>query len=148
MICEARHIQHLHLGPPLNEALGKIHALRGSAAQWHFIGRLQANKTRVIAEEFSWVHGIDRLRLAERLSQQRPHHAPPLNVCLQVNIAGEASKGGVASAEMRELAAQVSALPRLRLRGLMSFLDPVKVTPEGEVRPAREESQPAAEVTR
>jgi PLP dependent protein len=80
----------------LQEGLGKIAALHDRGLTWHFIGRVQANKTRPIAEEFAWVHAVDRLKIAERLCAQRPYHAPPLNVCLQVNVAGEASKGGVA----------------------------------------------------
>lgn len=103
----------------LQEALEKIEQLRDLPLTWHFIGRLQANKTRVIAASFDWVHGVDRLKIAERLSEQRPFHAPPLNVCLQVNIAGEASKGGVTPAELPGLAAAVAVLPRLKLRGLM-----------------------------
>ncbi len=78
---------------------------------WHFIGRLQSNKTRPVAEAFAWVHTIDRLRIAERLAEQRPYYAPPLNVCLQVNIAGEDSKGGVGLEELPALAAAVAALP-------------------------------------
>ena len=103
----------------LQESLPKIEALAGRELTWHFIGRLQANKTRPVAEKFAWVHAVDRFKIAERLSVQRPYHAPPLNVCLQLHVGGEASKGGVESTEMRELARQVSALPRLRLRGLM-----------------------------
>ena len=103
----------------LQEALEKIEQLRDLALTWHFIGRLQANKTRVIAATFDWVHGVDRLKIAERLSEQRPFHAPPLNVCLQVNIGGEGSKGGVTVAELPALAAAVGVLPRLKLRGLM-----------------------------
>jgi pyridoxal phosphate enzyme (YggS family) len=103
----------------LQEALDKMEALRDLSLTWHFIGRLQANKTRPVAASFDWVHGVDRLKIAERLSEQRPFHAPPLNVCLQVNIAGEASKGGVTSAELPALATAVAALPRLKLRGLM-----------------------------
>ena len=103
----------------VQEALGKIEALRDLPLTWHFVGKIQTNKTRDIAENFAWVHGVDRLRIAERLSGQRPFHAPPLNICLQVNIGAEASKGGVAPAEASALAAQVAALPRLRLRGLM-----------------------------
>jgi pyridoxal phosphate enzyme (YggS family) len=93
--------------------------LRDLSLTWHFIGRLQANKTRSVAASFDWVHGVDRLKIAERLSEQRPFHAPPLNVCLQVNIAGEDSKGGVTVAELPALATAVAALPRLKLRGLM-----------------------------
>jgi len=103
----------------LQESLPKIEALAGRELTWHFIGRLQANKTRQVAENFAWVHAVDRFKIAERLSAQRPYHAPPLNVCLQLHVGGEASKGGVESTEMRTLASQVSALPRLRLRGLM-----------------------------
>jgi pyridoxal phosphate enzyme (YggS family) len=103
----------------LGEALGKIEALRDLPLTWHFIGRLQANKTRQIAERFAWVHGVDRLRIAERLAAQRPYHAPALNVCIQVNLAGEATKGGVPPGEVPGLAAAVARLPRLALRGLM-----------------------------
>jgi hypothetical protein len=103
----------------VQEALGKIEALRDLRLTWHFVGKIQTNKTRDIAENFAWVHGVDRLRIAERLSGQRPFHAPPLNICLQVNIGAEASKGGVAPAQVSALAAEVAALPRLRLRGLM-----------------------------
>ena len=103
----------------LQESLPKIEALSGSELTWHFIGRLQANKTRPVAEQFAWVHGVDRLKIAERLSAQRPYHAPALNVCLQLHVGGEASKGGVEAAEMRELAVAVRALPNLALRGIM-----------------------------
>jgi pyridoxal phosphate enzyme (YggS family) len=96
-------------------------ALSGRELTWHFIGRLQANKTRPVAENFAWVHAIDRLKIAERLADQRPYHAPALNVCLQLNVGGEASKGGVENTAIRELATQVAALPRLRLRGIMSM---------------------------
>jgi PLP dependent protein len=103
----------------LQEALPKLDALRDRALSWHFIGQIQANKTRPIAERFAWVHAVDRLKIAERLAAQRPHYAPPLNVCLQVHIGGEASKGGVEAGELAGLAQAVSALPRLKLRGLM-----------------------------
>jgi pyridoxal phosphate enzyme (YggS family) len=103
----------------LQEALPKIQGLTGRELTWHFIGRLQANKTRPVAENFQWVHGVDRLKIAERLSAQRPFHAPPLNLCLQLNVGGEASKGGVPAAEMPPLARAVRALPGIRLRGLM-----------------------------
>jgi len=105
----------------LQESLPKIEALAGRELCWHFIGRLQANKTRPVAERFAWVHAVDRLKIAERLSEQRPFHAPPLNVCLQLHVGGEATKGGVEAAGIRALAQQVSALPRLRLRGIMSM---------------------------
>jgi pyridoxal phosphate enzyme (YggS family) len=108
----------------LKEALPKIETLRGLELTWHFIGQLQANKTRGVAEHFDWVHGVDRLRIAQRLSEQRPFHAPPLNVCLQVNIAGESTKAGVAPAELQELAAAVAVLPRVQLRGLMCIPPP------------------------
>ena len=103
----------------LAEALAKMEALGEIPLTWHFVGRLQANKTRQVAERFAWVHGVDRLKIAERLAAQRPYHAPPLNVCIQVNLAGEASKGGVPAPEVAGLAAAVAALPRLMLRGLM-----------------------------
>lgn len=103
----------------LQEALEKIEELKDLPLTWHFIGRVQANKTRVIASHFDWVHGVDRLKIAERLSEQRPFHAPPLNVCLQVNIGGEESKGGVNPPELPSLVTTVGALPRLKLRGLM-----------------------------
>jgi pyridoxal phosphate enzyme (YggS family) len=106
----------------LDEALTKIEALRDSSPVWHFIGRPQGNKTRPLAESFDWVHGIDRLRIAERLSAQRAFHAPPLNVCVQVNVAGETTKGGVSPAELPALLDAVVKLPRLRLRGLMTML--------------------------
>ena len=91
---------------------------------WHFIGPLQSNKTRAVAEQFDWVHSVDSLKLAQRLSNQRPLELEPLNVCLQVNISGEASKSGISPAELPELAAQLAALPGLRLRGLMSIPAP------------------------
>jgi pyridoxal phosphate enzyme (YggS family) len=103
----------------LQESLPKIEALTGRELCWHFIGRLQANKTRAVAENFAWVHAVDRLKIAERLSEQRPSHAPPLNVCLQLHVGGEASKGGVEAAGILTLANAVRDLPRLKLRGLM-----------------------------
>ncbi len=115
----------------LQEALEKQAALHELPLIWHFIGRLQANQTRAIAENFAWVHALDRLKVAQRLSAQRPFHAPPLNVCLQVNLAAEGTKGGVAPAELPLLAAQVAALPRLSLRGLMCI-------PPEEREPARQ----------
>jgi PLP dependent protein len=103
----------------LNEALPKIAAVQDPSLTWHFVGRVQANKTRAVAENFAWVHALDRLKVAERLSAQRPAHAPPLNVCVQVNLAGEDTKGGVSPAELPALATAVAALPHLTLRGLM-----------------------------
>jgi pyridoxal phosphate enzyme (YggS family) len=106
----------------LDEAVPKIREIGTERARWHFIGRVQANKTRAIAEHFSWVHGIDRLRIAERLSAQRPVHAPALNACVQVHIADDPAKGGVAPAELPSLLRSIAPLPRLRLRGLMCML--------------------------
>ncbi|MBN8489591.1 MAG: YggS family pyridoxal phosphate-dependent enzyme, partial [Burkholderiales bacterium] len=92
--------------------------------EWHLIGPLQSNKTRPVAEAFDWVHSVDRLKTAQRLSEQRPAALPPLNVCLQVNVSGEASKSGVTPAEVPALAQAVAVLPRLRLRGLMAIPEP------------------------
>jgi pyridoxal phosphate enzyme (YggS family) len=103
----------------LQESLPKIEALKGRELTWHFIGRLQANKTRAVAENFAWVHAVDRIKIAERLSAQRPSHAPPLNVCLQLHVGGEASKGGVEAAEIAPIAMAIRELPRIKLRGLM-----------------------------
>src|SRR5688572_26409469 len=103
----------------LQESLPKIETLAGRELTWHFIGRLQANKTRPVAENFAWVHAVDRLKIAERLSAQRPDHLPPLNLCLQLHVGGEASKGGIEAADIAALAAAVRGLPRIRLRGLM-----------------------------
>jgi pyridoxal phosphate enzyme (YggS family) len=103
----------------LQESLPKIEGLRGRELAWHFIGRLQANKTRQVAENFAWVHAVDRIKIAERLSAQRPSHLPPLDVCLQLHVGGEASKGGVEAADIASLAVAVRDLPHIRLRGLM-----------------------------
>ena len=108
----------------VQEALDKIAALRDLPLEWHFIGPIQSNKTRVIAENFAWVHGVDRLKIAERLSAQRPAHLPPLNICLQVNVSGEDSKSGVAPGEAAALARAVGQLPHLKLRGLMAIPAP------------------------
>lgn len=110
----------------VQEAITKIATLADLRAslEWHFIGPLQSNKTRPVAETFDWVHSVDRLKIAQRLSEQRPENLPPLNVCLQVNVSGEASKAGVAPAEAAEAARAIAALPRLRLRGLMSIPEP------------------------
>lgn len=115
----------------LQEALDKMAALAAlvdgapqSTLEWHFIGPIQSNKTRPIAEHFDWVHTVEREKIAVRLSEQRPAHLPPLNICLQVNISGEASKSGAAPDELPALARQVAALPRLRLRGLMAIPEP------------------------
>jgi len=110
----------------LQEALEKMEVLRDLPLEWHFIGPIQSNKTRAIAENFAWVHSVDRLKIAERLSAQRPAQLPPLNVCLQVNVSGEESKSGVAPSEVVRLAQAVACLPHLRLRGLMTIPAPAK----------------------
>ncbi len=108
----------------VQEALAKIAALPDLPVTWHFIGQLQSNKTRPVAEKFAWVHGVDRLQIARRLSEQRPFHAPPLNVCIQVNLGAQKTKGGVPPAELPLLLREVAVLPRLKLRGLMSLPPP------------------------
>ncbi|MEM5399455.1 YggS family pyridoxal phosphate-dependent enzyme [Paraburkholderia unamae] len=110
----------------VQESVDKIEALADLRAsiEWHFIGPLQSNKTRPVAERFNWVHSVDRLKIAERLSAQRPAGMAPLNVCLQVNVSGEASKSGVTPQEAQQVARQIAALPNLRLRGLMSIPEP------------------------
>jgi hypothetical protein len=121
----------------LQEALDKMQALRDLPLEWHFIGPIQSNKTRAIAENFSWVHSVDRLKVAERLSAQRPAGLPPLNVCLQVNVSGEDSKAGVAPQHAPELARAIAALPRLQLRGLMSIPAPADTAEAQRVPHAR-----------
>jgi pyridoxal phosphate enzyme (YggS family) len=108
----------------LQEALPKLEALKDLDVTWHFTGQLQANKTRSVAEHFAWVHALDRERIAIRLNDQRPHHAPPLQVCLQVRLGDEAGKGGVEPNDALALAREVIKLPRLRLRGLMCIPPP------------------------
>ncbi len=108
----------------VQEALDKMAVLHDLPLEWHFIGPIQSNKTRPIAENFLWVHSVERLKVAERLSAQRPSGLPPLNVCLQVNVSGEASKSGAAPDEVEDLAKQIAHLPRLRLRGLMAIPAP------------------------
>ena len=108
----------------VQEALDKIAALQGLAIDWHFIGPIQSNKTKLLAEHFAWVHGVERFKIAQRLSAQRPEHLPPLNICLQVNVSGEASKSGVAPEAVLDLAKQVAVLPGLKLRGLMAIPAP------------------------
>ncbi len=115
----------------VQEAAGKMDALAGLPLTWHFIGPLQSNKTRPVAERFQWVHSVDRIKIARRLSEQRPHYAPPLAVCLQVRLGDEAGKSGVEPAGLPALAAEVAGLPRLQLRGLMSV-------PPPEDEPARQ----------
>ncbi|MCR8934257.1 MULTISPECIES: YggS family pyridoxal phosphate-dependent enzyme [unclassified Pseudomonas] len=108
----------------LQEALGKQLELADLPLIWHFIGPIQSNKTRAIAEHFDWVHSVDRLKIAQRLSEQRPADLPPLNICIQVNVSGEASKSGCTPGDLPALAAAISALPRLKLRGLMAIPEP------------------------
>lgn len=110
----------------VQEGVDKVQALADLPIEWHFIGPVQSNKTRVVAEHFAWVHGVDRLKIAQRLAEQRPAHLPDLNVCLQVNVSGEASKSGVTPADAPALAQAIAALPRLKLRGLMSIPEPVE----------------------
>ena len=111
----------------VQEGVDKIAALRHvPGLVWHCIGPLQSNKTRLVAEHFDWVHSVDRLKIAQRLSEQRPAHMPPLQLCLQVNIDGGATKAGVAPSEALALAQAVALLPRVNLRGLMTIPDPVE----------------------
>lgn len=113
----------------IQEGVEKIAAVGGGfvpALQWHCIGPIQSNKTRLVAAHFDWVHSIDRLKIAQRLSEQRPDHLPPLQVCIQVNVDGGATKSGVSPAELPALAQAVAALPRLQLRGLMTIPEPAE----------------------
>jgi pyridoxal phosphate enzyme (YggS family) len=109
----------------IQEAIEKIAALRHLAITWHCIGPIQSNKTRLVAENFDWVHSVDRLKIAQRLSEQRPAHLPPLQFCIQVNVDGGANKAGVTPEDAKALARDVAALPRLQLRGLMCIPEPV-----------------------
>jgi pyridoxal phosphate enzyme (YggS family) len=119
---EAYQAGQRHFGESyVQESLAKIEKLSHTDIIWHFIGRIQSNKTRVIAEHFQWVHTVDRDKTAVRLSGQRPYYAPPLNVLIQVNLAGERQKGGIPASGARALAETVRSLPRLRLRGLMTI---------------------------
>jgi pyridoxal phosphate enzyme (YggS family) len=114
----------------LQEALGKQTELSDLPLIWHFIGPIQSNKTRAIAENFAWVHSVDRLKIAQRLSEQRPADLPPLNICIQVNVSGEASKSGCTPEDLPALAQAISALPHLRLRGLMAIPEPTEDSDE------------------
>jgi pyridoxal phosphate enzyme (YggS family) len=109
----------------IQEAVDKITALRDLPLQWHCIGPIQSNKTRLVAEHFDWVHSVDRLKIAQRLSEQRPAHLPPLQLCLQVNTDGGPTKSGVPPDQVLALAREVATLPRVVLRGLMTIPDPV-----------------------
>jgi pyridoxal phosphate enzyme (YggS family) len=110
----------------IQEAVDKITALQDLPLQWHCIGPIQSNKTRLVAEHFDWVHSIDRLKIAQRLSEQRPAHLPPLQVCIQVNVDGGETKSGVVPQDLPALAQAVAALPRLQLRGLMTIPEPAE----------------------
>ena len=110
----------------IQEAVDKITALRDLSLEWHCIGPIQSNKTRLVAEHFDWVHSVDRLKIAQRLSDQRPEHLPPLQLCLQVNTDGGPTKSGAQPEDVLELARAVAALPRVVLRGLMTIPDPVE----------------------
>ncbi|BBP79955.1 YggS family pyridoxal phosphate enzyme [Pseudomonas sp. Ost2] len=110
----------------LQEALGKQAELTDLPLCWHFIGPIQSNKTRAIAEHFDWVHSVDRLKIAQRLSEQRPPELAPLNICIQVNVSGEASKSGCAPADLPALVAAIGSLPNLVLRGLMAIPEPTE----------------------
>jgi pyridoxal phosphate enzyme (YggS family) len=130
----------------VQEALDKIEALRDLDLEWHFIGPIQSNKTRVIAENFAWVHGVDRLKIAQRLSEQRPPELPPLNLCLQINVSGEESKSGVDPHEAVRLAREVAQLPRLKLRGLMAIPAPAD-DPAAQRKPFAQLRELAQEIT-
>lgn len=108
----------------VREAMDKMEATRDLALEWHFIGHLQSNKTRLVATHFQWIQSVDREKIARRLDAQRPHHAPPVNICIQVSLESEPGKGGVPCDGITPLAELISALPRLRLRGLMSIPPP------------------------
>lgn len=125
MVAAAYRLGQRHFGENyVQEARLKQIELAAFNITWHFIGPLQSNKTKLIASHFDWVHSVDKLRIAQRLSEQRPEHLPPLNVCLQVNISAENSKSGIPIDELPQLAAAVAALPRLRLRGVMAIPEP------------------------
>jgi len=108
----------------VQEGIDKVLALNDEKIEWHFIGPLQSNKTRLVAEHFAWVHSIERLKIAERLSAQRPASLPPLQVCIQINVSGESSKSGCAPEEALELCQAIARLPNLQLRGLMAIPEP------------------------
>lgn len=110
----------------LQEALDKMQELKDLPLDWHFIGPIQSNKTRLIAENFKWVHSVDRFKIAQRLSEQRPAALPPLNICLQINVSGENSKGGIKAEEAATMAAAIAQLPNLKLRGLMAIPAPAE----------------------
>ena len=124
IIC-AYQVGQRHFGESyLQEALSKQLALGAFNITWHFIGPIQSNKTRPIASHFTWVHSVDRFKIAQRLNEQRPEHLPPLNICLQINISHETSKAGIGLDELPQLVDEVSLLPNLRLRGVMAIPAP------------------------
>lgn len=124
-LAEAYRLGQRHFGENyLQEALSKQQQMAAFNISWHFIGPIQSNKTKPIASHFDWVHSVDRLKIAERLSEQRPDYLPPLNICLQVNISAEATKSGVSLEQLPQLVQQVAGLPRLRLRGVMAIPEP------------------------
>jgi len=110
----------------IQEAVDKITSLKDLPLEWHCIGPIQSNKTRLVAEHFDWVHSVDRLKIAQRLSEQRPSHLPPLQVCIQVNVDGGETKSGVSPQDLPALAQAVAALPNLQLRGLMTIPEPAE----------------------
>ena len=123
----------------IQEGVDKIAALADLPLEWHCIGPIQSNKTKLVAENFAWVHSIDRLKIAERLSAQRPAHLPPLQVCLQVNVDGGSNKSGVAPEELLALAQAVAKLPRLQLRGIMTIPEPAET--EAEARAVHQQAK-------
>lgn len=125
MIAEAYQAGQRHFGENyLQEALSKQQALSAFDITWHFIGPIQSNKTKAIASHFDWVHSVDNLKIARRLSEQRPAYLAPLNICLQVNISDESSKSGIDLTELPELCEQVAMLPNIKLRGVMAIPAP------------------------
>jgi pyridoxal phosphate enzyme (YggS family) len=123
----------------IQEAVDKITALRDLPLVWHCIGPIQSNKTRLVAEHFDWVHSIDRLKIAQRLSEQRPEHLTPLQVCIQVNVDGGETKSGVSPQDLPALAQAVATLPRLQLRGLMTIPEPAET--EAQMRSVHRQSK-------
>jgi pyridoxal phosphate enzyme (YggS family) len=122
----------------LQEALAKQEELADlDDIVWHFIGPIQSNKTRPIAEHFDWVHSVDRIKTAERLDQQRPAHLPPLNICIQVNVSGESTKSGAALSELADLSDRIGQLHRLHLRGLMAIPAPIDHSDDDQGKPFR-----------
>ena len=123
----------------IQEAVDKITALRDLPLEWHCIGPIQSNKTRLVAEHFDWVHSVDRLKIAQRLSEQRPAELPPLQVCIQVNVDGGDNKSGVSPQELPALAQAVNTLPRMRLRGIMTIPEPAET--EAEARAVHQQAK-------